>query len=357
MNPVRAAQLSGRPADVLRACEAALASADPAVITEAQAARAQALAQLGRAAEAFAGLDAACREQRAAGRPGEAAKLSVAESALKMASGDLPAAMSALVQAANDFGAAGDIASQIRAQTQLACAYAMASRPAAARQILDGCLSAAQRLGDGEVLAEVRHQEGALLAASDADPSASFEDGVAAADRSGSPAARVRLRVDLACALAPSDISRPVSLLAEAEAVAAGATDPAEAAAGLMAVAQGWWAMRRADDGLRCASRALGLAQAAGAWPLAVGAAVAAADVCAATGRPAQAQRFTSSALDAGGRVGGPAGEAEVMVMLGQASLTRGDRIAARGAFADAARRLRAAGLAVPPQLLAALGD
>ena len=182
---MRAAQIAGRLADALQASEAVIVTAaDPSAVVEAVMARAEALAQVGLAADAFGLLRSTRDKERAAGRPGGAAKLSMAESALHMAAGEMSAAKSALIEAANDFGAADDHADQIRAQLQLAVAYSMTSEPDDVRQILAGCLAAAQQLGDPAVLAEVRHQEGSFLAGTGADPVASFEDGLQMADRS-----------------------------------------------------------------------------------------------------------------------------------------------------------------------------
>jgi len=355
---VRGAMAAGRPADVLQESEAILATAtDPAVVVEATAARASALTQVGRPGDAFALLRSARDQQKAAGRPTVAATLSVAESGLRTASGDLPAAISALIEAANDYGAAGDMADQIRAELQLVTGYLMASQPDNARQVMSGCLGAAQRLGDPGVLAEVRHQEGSLLLATGADPVASFEDGLRAADRSGSPVVQIQLRIDLGRALARQDAGRAVTLLSQAERIAAGLGDPLAGANGLAAVGQGWWALGRANDGIRCADRALGLLDGAGAWPLMAGLAVSAADMSNAAGRRADAQRYAGAAVAAGGRIGGPGGQASVMVMLGEAAAQRGDRQTAHNAFGDAVRRLQAAALPVPPQLSAALSE
>jgi hypothetical protein len=87
------------------------------------------------------------------------------------------------------------------------------------------------------------------------------------------------------------------------------------------------------------------------------GLAVSAADVSNAAGRRADAQRYAGAAVAAGGRIGGPGGEASVMVMLGEAATQRGDRQTAHNAFGDAVRRLQAAALPVPPQLSAALSE
>ncbi len=102
---LRAAVAAGRVADVLQAAEALIVTAtDPAVVVEAVTARADALAQVGLAADAFSLLQNTRGQERAAGRAGQAGQLSMAESALRMASGDAQAAMSALIEAANDFG-------------------------------------------------------------------------------------------------------------------------------------------------------------------------------------------------------------------------------------------------------------
>jgi len=159
MAGLRAAYLAGRPADVLQAAEAVIVtSTDPAEVVEAVTVRAEALAQIGLMADAFSLLQSTRGKETAAGRPGAAAKLSMAESALRMASGDAQAATSALVQAANGFAAAGETANQIRAQLQLAAVYAMTAQQGRVRDLLGRCLTAARQLGDPEVLAEVRHQ-------------------------------------------------------------------------------------------------------------------------------------------------------------------------------------------------------
>ena len=133
-------------------------------------ARAEALAQVGLAADAFSLLQNTRGQERAAGHAGEAGQLSMAESTLRIASGDAQAAMLALIEAANDFGDAGQDANQIGAQLQLAVAYSMTSHPDQARELLADCLAAALDLGDPGVLAEVRHQEGSFLAATGATP-------------------------------------------------------------------------------------------------------------------------------------------------------------------------------------------
>ena len=353
---MRAAQIAGRLADALQASEAVIVTAaDPSAVVEAVMARAEALAQVGLAADAFGLLRSTRDKERAAGRPGGAAKLSMAESALHMAAGEMSAAKSALIEAANDFGAADDHADQIRAQLQLAVAYSMTSEPDDVRQILAGCLAAAQQLGDPAVLAEVRHQEGSFLAGTGADPVASFEDGLQMADRSANPAAQVQMRVDLGYALGGRDLSRSAALISQAESMAAALTDPLMAANGLATAAKGWWGIGRADDGFRCADQALGRLRALGAWPLFVQQAVVTSDMYTAAGRPADAQRYLGEAIAAGGRVGGPGGEANAMVMLGQAAMQRGDQMMAQQAFRDAVSRLQAAGLPIPPQLFASV--
>src|SRR6476469_5115303 len=148
MAGLRAAYLAGRPADVLQAAEAVIVtSTDPAEVVEAVTVRAEALAQIGLMADAFSLLQSTRGKETAAGRPGAAAKLSMAESALRMASGDAQAATSALVQAANGFAAAGETANQIRAQLQLAAVYAMTAQQGRVRDLLGRCLTAARQLG------------------------------------------------------------------------------------------------------------------------------------------------------------------------------------------------------------------
>jgi hypothetical protein len=353
---VHAAYLAGRVADALQASETVIVTAtDPAVVVEAVMARAEALAQVGLAADAFGLLRSARDKERAAGRPGGAAKLSMAESALHMAAGEMSAAKSALIEASNDFGAAADHADQIRAQLQLAVAYSMTSEPDQVRQILAGCLVAAQQLGDPAALAQVRHQEGSFLAATGADPVESFADGLRAADRSADPMAKVQLRVDLGYALGGREPSRSAALISEAESMAAELTDLLVGANGLATAAAGWWGVGRADDGFRCADQALGRLRELGAWPLLVQQSVVTSYMCTADGRPEDAQRYLGDALTAAARVDGPGGEAKAMVMLGQAASQRGDQLTAQRAFGDAVSRLQAAGLPIPAQLFAAV--
>lgn len=358
MAALRAAYLVGRPADVLQAAEAVIVTAtDPAEAVEAVAVRAEALAQIGLMADAFSLLKSARDKEAAAGRPGGAARLSMAESALRIASGDAQGAISALVQAANDFAAAGESAMQIRARLQLAVVYAMTAQPNRVREFLAGCLGAAQQLGDPEVLAEVRHQEGLFLAATGGNPVPSFTGGLQAADRSTNQATQVQLRVDLGAALVRWDPARPAALISAAEGIASAITDPLACAGALGTVAQGWWSLGRAADGVRCADQALARLRAADAWSMLVRFAAVTADVCTAAGRPDDAQRYLSEAMTVAERVGGPGGPASVMVTVGQAAMQRGDRARAQQAFRDAAGRLQAANLPVPPQLAAAIGN
>jgi len=355
---MRAAILAGRTADILQAAEAVIVTAaDPATVVEAVIARADALAQVGLLADAFSLLKTSYDKEHAAGRLDGAAQLRLAESALRMASGDTQAAISSLVQAANDFGDAGATANQIRAQLQLATVYAVTSQPDSVRQVLQGCLTAAQQLGDPGVLAEVLHQEGSFLMATGGDPAQSFADGVQAADRSGAATARIQLRVDLACAVARADANQAATLIAAAQGIATALTDPLACANGLATAAQGWWAIGQAADCLRCADQALSQLRGAAAWPMFVRLAVVITDMCTAAGRSEDAQRYLGAATAAGERVGGPAGAANVMVMLGQAAMQRGDRMSAQQDFRDAVARLQAAGLPVPPQLSAALAN
>jgi len=355
--PVRAAMIAGRVAEVLQSSEAVIVTAtDPAVVVEAVMARAEALAQVGLSPDAITLLRSTREKEKAASRPDNAAKLSMAESALRMASGDMSAATTALIEAANDFGDASDTANQIRAQLQLAMTFAMTSQPDKVREILPGCVAAAQQVGDPGVLAEVRHNEGSFLAATGGDPVASFEDGLRAADRSTNPIVQVQLRVDLASATARWDPIRPAELITQAEGIATALADPLISANGLGIIAQGWWGLGRAADSFRCQEQALNRLREASAWPLFVRLAAVTADMYTVAGRPADAQRCTSEALAVGRQVGGPGGEANVMIMVGQAAMQRGDRTAGQRAFSDAVRRLQAAGLPVPPQLSAALG-
>jgi tetratricopeptide (TPR) repeat protein len=354
----RAAMTAGRPADILQTAEAVIVTAtDPAVVVEAVSARAEVLAQLGLSADAFRLLRSTRDQELAAGRPGEAAKLKLAEAALDMVAGDVEMAKTALIEAANDFDSAGQAANQIRTQLELAAAFSMTSEPDHVRQILIGCLAAAQQLGDPEALAQVRHQEGCFLAVTRGDPVPSFEDGLLSADRSASPGVQVQLRADLAGAIAGQDPGRAVSLVTQAEDIASALADLTAGVTALATAAQGWWAIGRADDGLRCSEQALGRLREADAWPMFARLAAATADVCTATGRLDEAQRYVGQAVAAGEQVGGPAGAANVMVVIGQAAWQRGDRPRAQQAYRDAVSRLQAAWLPVPPQLLAALND
>ena len=354
---LRAAVAAGRVADVLQAAEALIVTAtDPAIVVEAVMARAEALAQVGLAADAFSLLQNTRGQERAAGHAGEAGQLSMAESTLRIASGDAQAAMSALIEAANDFGDAGQDANQIGAQLQLAVAYSMTSHPDQARELLADCLAAALDLGDPGVLAEVRHQEGSFLAATGGDPVPSFEDGVQAADRSANLIAQVQLRVDLGGALSRLDPSRSATLISAAQDLADAISDPLTGANALATAAQGWWFVGRAADGLRCWDQALSQLRAVGEWIMLVRLAAVVTDLCTAAGRPGDAQRYLGEATAVAEQTGGPAGAANVMVMLGQAALQRGDQARAQQAFGAAAGRLQAAGLPVPPQLAAAVG-
>lgn len=358
MAGLRAAYLAGRPADVLQAAEAVIVTAtDPAEVVEAVTVRAEALAQIGLMADALGLLQSTREKETAAGRAGAAAKLSLAESALRVASGDTQAATSALVQAANGFATAGETANQIRAQLQLAGVYAMTAQQGRVRGLLGGCLTAARQLGDPEVVAEVRHQEGMFLAATGANPAPSFEDGLQEADRSANQVVMVQLRVDLGGALARQDPGKSAGLISAAEGIAGAVSDPLACANALATVAQGWWALGRIADVVRCTDQALTQLRAAGAQAMLVRLAAVTADVCGAAGRPDDARRYLDEAMTAGERIGGPGGAANVMVMAGQAALQRGDRIRAQQAFRDAAGRLQAAGLPVPPQLAAAIGN
>jgi hypothetical protein len=354
---LRGAYLRGRMADALQEAEAVIVTAaDPAAVVEAVATRAELLARLGMAGPAAELLRSTREGERAAGRPGGAAQLSLALSVLALTTGDMAAAVTALIAAANDFEDAGQPAEQVRAQLQLAAAYGLAGRSDRVGELLPGCLAAAQQLDDPQLLAEVRHQEGSVLASAGADPVPGLEDGLRAADRSASPMTQIQLRADLAGALADRDHERAAELAAAAERLAVPLDDPVTGATGLATAAQGWWAAGRITDGLRCMEGALDRLRRAEAWPLLGRSAVAFADMCTASGRPGEARRYLEAAL-AAGRELGPGGEAEAMVLLGQAALQRGDRSAAQHAFGDAVRRLQAAGLPVPPQVSAALSD
>jgi hypothetical protein len=348
---MRAAVIRGQAADILQESEAVIATAaDAGAVIEAVETRAEVLVRIGMAAAARELLRSTRDRELAAGHPGAAARLSLAESARAMATGDLAAAMSALIEAANGFDDAGQPADQVRAQLRLAGAHAMAGQAAEVRELLPGCLAAAQRLGDPGLLAEVRYQEGLFRAATGSDPVPALEDGLRAADAAGQLAPQIQLRAGLGGALAGRDQARAAGLMAEAERLATPLDDPLAGAHGLAAAAGGWWALQRAADGLRCMDGALERLRRAEAWPLLGRQAVTFADMCAAAGRPGDARRFVDAAL-AAGRELGPGGEAEAMVLLGQAAMQRGDGPGARQAFGDAARRLRAAGLPVPPQL------
>ena len=358
MAALRAAYLVGRPADVLQAAEAVIVTAtDRAEVVEAVAVRAEALAQIGLLADAFSLLRSIRDQEVAAGRPGGAARLSMAESALRVASGDAQGATSALVQAANDFAAAGETAMQIGARLQLAVLYAMTAQPDQARGLFAGCLAAAQQFGDPDALAGVRHQEGLFLAATGGNPVPSFADGLQAADRSGNPITRIQLRVDLGAAQARQDPAGAAGLISAAEGIAGAVADPLTCANAFATAAQGWWSLSRVDDGVRCMDQALARLRSTDAWSMLVRLAAVAADVCTAAGRPDDAQRYLSEASTVAERVGGPGGAASVMVMVGQAAQQRGDQARAQQAFRDAASRLQAAKLPVPPQLAAALGN
>jgi tetratricopeptide (TPR) repeat protein len=333
--------------------------ADPTVLAEATVVQANAIAELGDPAQASNVLQAARSREKDAGRPGSAATLSMAEAELQLASGEPQSVITTLTDAANDFGAAGDPSKQVRAQLQLASAYAMTQQPQVARQILDDCLAEAQQLADPALLAEVQQQEGSLqLGRGELEAAmGSFERGLQAADLSDDGAHRIQLRVSLAFVLASSDPARSATLMSEAESLARSQTDPLAGASGLATVAQGWRSAGRVEETLRCGDEALDRFRAAEAWPLLVSTGLALADVCAAAGRSDYGSRYVDTAVATARQIGGPAAEATALSTLGQYAIGRGDRQGGLNAFETAAGRLQRAGIPVPAQLSAAIAE
>ena len=121
-------------------------------------------------------------------------------------------------------------------------------------------------------------------------------------------------------------------------------------------MAEGWWAAGRPVDALRCGDEALQRLRSVGAWPPLIALAVGLADRCGVAGQAADGRRYLGEALAASAPLGA-SGEADVMIMLGQAAMQRGDGAVAMEAFSEAARRLNAAGLPLPPPLVAVLKD
>jgi tetratricopeptide (TPR) repeat protein len=357
---LRAAAAQGSSDAVLQISEAVLATAtDPSVVVETATVRAGALTQIGRMPEALSLLRASRDRLKAANHLTASASLCLAKAGLATSGRDAQAAAGALVEAANDFGLAGDTADQIRAEVQLAMLNAMASQVIPARQILDACLAAARQLGDAEVLAEVLHNQGVVLRSTGADPLPVFEEGLQVVNAAAGPlppGSRIQLQVDVASAAAGRDPGRANSLLQEAQRAAAALPEPLAAATALAIVAQGWFGISCPLDGAHCGDQGLQVLRNLGAGPQFIGLAASLSDLCRAAGRQADADRYLNEALAVSAPLGVP-GEANVMMMLGQAAMQRGDRQAAQGAFGEAARRLKAVGLPLPPQLVAILGN
>ena len=358
LGPARLAAQAARWPDVLTAIDQVTAAtpAEPPVPLEATVLRATALAALGRGNEAVASLQSARQREALAGRPGAGAMLALSEAQLLFTLGQGQLVITALTEAANGFASAGDVPSQMQTQLQLAGVCAGAGQVPLARQIIAGCVAEAQRRGDPALLALARQQEGALhigmaeLAAA----SASFQDGLAAADRCADQGLKIQLRMGLALALSQSDPARASALLAEAEALAHAAADLVAGALALASVAGTWRMLGRGDDSARCAEQACGTFRAAQAWPALAHTELGLADLYACSGRPDLAKQRADEALAIASRLGRPAGQATALATLGQYAMARGDQPAARSAFAAAISHLQAAQLPVPPALSAA---
>lgn len=353
--PVRAAVNDGRPGDALQAVDGILAtSADAAVWLQATQVRAELLVLVGRWAEAISSLQAAREEERAAGRPANAAVLGTAEAQVYSMINDLSQATIALISAANDFGAAGDTANQIRVQLQTAVAYATGGQPQTTRQIIDDCLRSARKLNDPGLIAEVLYQDVAFHQATGQGDAARAlaEEGLQAADRSPNQLTRIQFRVALGPMLASSDPLRMTALLSEAEGLAAQLQDPGVAGPNQLLVAQGWKLAGRVNDSLRCAQSALNSFRAVSDWVLYMDAGLFIADLYG-----PQARQHAQEYIDWAGETGGPGAQAEALTQLGQLAYARGDQGSARADWQEAVNLLQGAGIQVPQQLSVAIGN
>jgi tetratricopeptide (TPR) repeat protein len=275
-----------------------------------------------------------------------------AKAQVYIAQNDVASAIEAFLSASDDFGAAGDRPNQIMARLQTVPLYAGAGQSHNAAQVVEECVAAARAVGDPGLLADVLYQRGTFQYASGQPDAAkqTAEEGLQVADRSPNVIAQIQFRVAVASAPTGYDPTRSAALLSQAEALVAQLPDPQVAGANSLAVAQGWKAGGRADDSLRCAQAALGQFGAVSAWPLYINAGLFIADLYG-----AQSRQYAQEYIDLAGRIGGPGGQAEALVQLGQAAFQRGDRASTRAIWQEATAVLHNAGLPVPQQLSNAL--
>jgi tetratricopeptide (TPR) repeat protein len=313
----------------------------------------------GRPAGALATLQQALTTARAGG-PALVGQVMVAIATLRAGMGDSGEAASALQQAAQLFGEAGDRPSEIRAQIELAGLLASSGQADNAMGLLQRCLAAASQVGGNQLMAEVHGAVGQLLLGLGRPQAAAQEFGAALDLATGlpDPLVAIQLRVFLAVAVFKSgDVSGANSLLAENARRARGIPDLTMSAMGLGAVSDALRVIQRPLDALTVGQEVVAKLRQAGAQPQLVQATLALADICAQVGRPAEFAQHKSEALAGANQLGGPAAVASALMQLGMMAMQRGDQVAAGDLLGQARAQAAAAGVPQPPALTQMLGQ
>lgn len=313
----------------------------------------------GRPADALATLQQA-RNAAQAGGPALVGQVMVAIATLSAGMGNAGDAVSAMQQAAQFFGRAGDQPSEIRAQIQLASLLVASGQGDNGMGLLQRCLGTASQLGDNQLVAEVRTATGEVLLALQRPQAAAeqFRAALELATGLPDPLAVIRVRAFLAAAAFQSgDAAGANSLLAEDARAARGLNNLVMSATALGTVFNALVLIQRPLDALTVGQEVVAKLRQAGAQPQLVEATLALANICAVAGRPAEFAQHTSEALAAAKQVGGPAAVVSALMQLGMMAVQRNDRTAAGDLLGQARAQAAAAGLPEPPALTQMLGQ
>jgi tetratricopeptide (TPR) repeat protein len=313
----------------------------------------------GRPADALATLQQA-RAAAQAGGPALVGQVMVVMASLSAGLGHGADAISAMQQAAQLFGQAGDRPGEIRVQIQLAGLLATFGQTDNALGVLQRAFGAASQLGDRQLMAEARGAVGQLRSGL-GQPQAAAEEFRAAlglATGLADPLVAIQLRACLAMAtFGCGDVAGANALLGENARSARAISNLVMSAMGLGATCDALVFIQRPLDAMGVGQEVLAKLGQAGAQPQLVQATLSMANICALAGRPAEAAQYTSQALAAANQLGGPAAAVSALLQLAMMAMQRGDRIAAGHLLRQARTQAATARLPEPPALAQLLGQ
>jgi tetratricopeptide (TPR) repeat protein len=313
----------------------------------------------GNPAAALATLQQA-RAAAQAGGPALVGQVMVAIATLRALMADSGEALSAIQQAAQLFSQAGDRPSEIRAQIQAASLLVSSGQADNGMGLLRRCLDGATRLGDNQLVTDVRGAAGQMLLSLNRpqDAAGEFRAGLELAAGLADPLVAINLRAFLAAAVFQSgDPAGANALLAEDARAARAIPDPVTSATALGTVGTFLVLIQRPLDALTVGQEVVAKFREAGAQPQLVEATLAIANLCALVGRAAESAQHTTEALAAANQLGGPAAVGSALMQLGMLAMQRGDRAAAGNLLGQARAQAVAAGVPEPPGLTQMLGQ